>query len=109
MMPRVEIVNGKKKCWGCDAWLELAEFHRSARGAGGRQPRCKRCRREQQGIYRHLALRDRENEDAPSPLAARRSCLQCGRMFESAGPGNRRCERCRNANVGSPAPGRIKE
>ena len=34
----------------------------------------------------------------PKPLhekRAQRRCLQCGKLFDSQGPGNRRCEKCK--------------
>ena len=30
--------------------------------------------------------------------AKQRSCLKCGQMFDSAGPGNRICKRCAQIN-----------
>lgn len=40
-------------------------------------------------------------DDVPRPVAKRRRCLRCGRMFKSSGPGNRICNRpsCRRDHV----------
>lgn len=35
---------------------------------------------------------------APADDPAMRTCLRCGRRFDSRGPGNRLCRKCRDAN-----------
>jgi len=34
--------------------------------------------------------------------AKQRSCLKCGKLFDSAGPGNRICKRCAQINARIP-------
>ncbi|MCX5671303.1 MAG: hypothetical protein NTU94_08315 [Planctomycetota bacterium] len=99
-MRTVEIRDGTKRCAYCGQWLALDMFSRSATGPARRYSWCRRCRKE------HGASRTRPQA---SLLAAQRGCLKCGHKFASTGPGNRICPRCCNANVGLPAPRRIKE
>lgn len=33
-----------------------------------------------------------------------RACLRCGKQFDSSGPGNRLCQRCRSVDVSPLAP-----
>lgn len=36
---------------------------------------------------------------APAPTAKARPCLCCGKRFNSTGPGNRLCQKCRHKDV----------
>jgi len=93
MSKPVEIRDGKKKCSVCGECLDLERFTPSALGVGGRQSCCKPCYNERRRLQRHLG-----GPVPEGPLAARRSCLRCGRMFASAGPANRICPPCAEAD-----------
>ena len=96
----IEIRDGKKQCSNCEEWLDLEEFGRLANGPGGRASWCKACKRKAQASSLHF-----KKARAPRPFAGRRSCLRCGRPFDSEGPGNRICGGCVGVNAyAAPAP-----
>jgi hypothetical protein len=105
-MTRVELRDGKKSCSHCGQWLDLDQFGPMAKGPFGRSSVCRTCKNAQQRGYARLHQRSRSARLAAraGPLAGRRSCLQCGRMFQSSGPGNRIC--WRHAEAALPAPRR---
>ena len=51
---------------------------------------CGRCR----SIPRQMAEAKRPKPVGDRADRRRRRCLKCGKMFESWGPGNRRCDSC---------------
>lgn len=52
----------------------------------------KRINRAESSVYRRLAV-------LTTPGARRRPCLCCGKDFQSDGPHNRLCGRCRNQST----------
>ena len=44
-----------------------------------------------------------------TPLAAKRTCLRCGKQFPSTGPGNRICSHCKVINARIEMPPRAMQ
>jgi hypothetical protein len=66
-----------KRCSRCNAFKSLDDFHKSARGAMGRQGYCKECVRDD--LRERAARRPRKIRRSPSVPEGFKHCLDCGR------------------------------
>lgn len=102
-----EIVLGKK-CTKCDEWRSLEDgFYNKKDGLGGKQPKCKECCSESNGVLKIVKLTERFIDGS---LKGGKECTKCGVWNpleggfykQKGGLGNKssQCKECREKSNG---------